>query len=170
MPIDKSGLLDFLREAGSELGGRITLVAVGGTAMTLLGIKPSTRDIDFTGPKADIAAFESALKKLPHGFKVDTWPDGQVFSSFLPPDYLDISIPIRVKLKNIELRALNPLDIVATKIGRMWERDLEDIEGCVKEFRLKKRDVKKRALQLEVAGSETNYRAQLKQVLRQFFQ
>lgn len=85
--IDKTKLLAFLEIAGKELNGRITLVAAGGTAMTLLDIKPSTVDIDFTGPRADISEFEHALKNIPHGFKIDCWKDGMVFSQILPDDY-----------------------------------------------------------------------------------
>ncbi|MGA2789468.1 MAG: hypothetical protein ABSF00_01735 [Candidatus Bathyarchaeia archaeon] len=36
-------LLGFLEEVDKELGRKITLIAVGGTALTLLGAKPSTR-------------------------------------------------------------------------------------------------------------------------------
>jgi len=50
MPLDKTQLLDFLGVVEKELSRRITLVAIGGTAMTLLDLKPSTIDIDFTGP------------------------------------------------------------------------------------------------------------------------
>jgi hypothetical protein len=40
MKIRKDKLVAFLREVDKELGSDIKLVAVGGTAMTLLGIKP----------------------------------------------------------------------------------------------------------------------------------
>ncbi|MBA3750694.1 MAG: hypothetical protein H0X03_07395, partial [Nitrosopumilus sp.] len=48
--MDKKSLLDFLSEMDSKFKKKITLVAAGGTAMTLLDIKTSTIDIDFTGP------------------------------------------------------------------------------------------------------------------------
>ncbi len=115
--IDPSSLLDFLRLVGGELSRAIVLVAAGGTALTLLGVKPSTRDIDFTGLGEDIEAFKRALGGIPHGMKVDTWPGGQVFTQFLPSDYLARSKPIK-QLTNIDLRALHPVDIIVTKIGR----------------------------------------------------
>jgi len=37
--IDKNGLLDILHKIDLELKNKITIVAVGGTAMTLLGLK-----------------------------------------------------------------------------------------------------------------------------------
>jgi pantothenate kinase len=48
MSLDKNVLLNFLKALDDEIDRKITLVAVGGTAMTLLDLKPSTVDIDFT--------------------------------------------------------------------------------------------------------------------------
>ena len=42
MPCDKSALLDFLEVLNEDLTRKITLVAAGGTAMTLLDLKPSS--------------------------------------------------------------------------------------------------------------------------------
>jgi len=47
MPFDKSTVFGFLQEVDKELKRKITLVAAGGTAMTLLDVKSSTIDIDF---------------------------------------------------------------------------------------------------------------------------
>ncbi|MDE1812368.1 MAG: hypothetical protein KGH85_05825 [Thaumarchaeota archaeon] len=65
----------------------------------------------------------------------------------LPEDYLEKSIPIKTKLKNIDLRALNSIDIIVTKIGRFDDRDEQDIQSCIKKFSLKKIQIVKRALQ-----------------------
>lgn len=86
--LDRSGLLGLLEVVDNELTRKITLVAAGGTAMTLLNLKPSTIDIDFTGPRQDIAEFNKIQRSIPHGFKVDTWNDGMVFTQGLPGDYL----------------------------------------------------------------------------------
>ena len=40
MPCDKSALFEFIEVVSEELTRRITLIAVGGTAMTLLDLKP----------------------------------------------------------------------------------------------------------------------------------
>jgi hypothetical protein len=61
-------LLGFLEEVDKEVERKVTLIAVGGTALTLLGAKPSTRDVDFTLPSDDYGAFRGALKNAPHGF------------------------------------------------------------------------------------------------------
>jgi hypothetical protein len=57
---------------------RITLVAVGGTAMTLLHLKPSTIDVDFCLDKKDAILFKEAMP--PSKFKVDIFIGGFIFS------------------------------------------------------------------------------------------
>ena len=152
-----------------ELARKITLVAAGGTAMTVLDLKPSTIDIDFTGPYDDIAEFNKIQKSIPHGFKIDTWTDGMVFSQSLPDDYLKRSIAVRTKLKRIDLRTLHPVDIVVTKIGRLNERDAQDIEMCIRRFKLKKDQIAKRAKAVQYAGNEMVYATNLEYVLKSFF-
>ena len=169
MSLDKSELLALLRMVDEHLERKIILVAVGGTAMTLLNAKPSTLDIDLTGPGKDIDAFREIEKTLAHGFKLDLWKDGQVFSQFLPDNYLDNSIIIRTGLKKIQLRALHPIDIVATKIGRMDAKDHQDIEMSVKKFGLKKNQIKKRAGEIEYVGNEQVFQANMQYALKTFF-
>ena len=45
--IKKEELLPYLEDMDRFLKKKVTLVAVGGTAMTLLNLKDSTKDIDF---------------------------------------------------------------------------------------------------------------------------
>ena len=168
MPIDKSRLLDFLAVLDDELSRKITLVAVGGTAMTLLDLKPSTRDIDFTAPGKDYDEFQRVLKSVPHGFEVHGWRDGTVFSQSLPDDYLETSKPIAI-FEHMHLKALHPIDIVVTKIGRLDQRDLQDIEVCVKKFKLSKTQIEERAKQVQYVGREENYEYNLQYVLNEFF-
>ncbi len=118
MPISSKQLVDFLNEVGKTLDRKIVLVAAGGTALNLYHVKASTIDVDFTGPAQDVELFQMAVNATQPGFKVHVWPDGQVFSQFLPDDYLGKSKRIS-SLKNIELRALAPADIVVTKVGRL---------------------------------------------------
>ena len=169
MSLDKGNLVGFLEVLDKELVKKITLVAVGGTAMTLLNVKPSTIDVDFTGPGKDIAELRKALKNVPHGFKIDCWEDGMVFSQILPEDYLKKSIKIETRLKNIVLKALHPVDIVVTKIGRLNERDLQDIESCIKKFRLTKNQIAKRAGKVGYVGRDENYQTNLEYVINKFF-
>jgi hypothetical protein len=168
MPLDKTQLLDFLGVVEEELSRQITLVGAGGTAMTLLNLKPSTIDIDFTGPGEYIADFKEALKNISHGFKIDLYKDGVVFSQILPEDYLEKSIRIR-QIGRIELCSLQPLDILVTKVGRLDDRDMQDIEACIKGHRLTKETILRRARQVQYVGREANYTANLRRVIGTFF-
>jgi hypothetical protein len=169
MSLDNTKLLDFLDEIDKELKRRIVLVAVGGTAMTLLNAKPSTIDVDFTIPGEFYDEFQNAKNIVRPGFEVHTFIDGAVFVNMLPDDYLKRSELIKTKLKNIELRALHPVDIVATKIGRLDGRDEQDIESCIKKFKLKKDQIVKRAAQLGYAANEEVFQNNLQNVIKKFF-
>lgn len=169
MPLDKHVLLNFLEEVEKEISRKITIVAVGGTAMTLLDLKPSTIDIDFTIPREDANEFRGALSKISHGFKIDCWEDGMVFSQTLPEDYLERGIPIKTKLKKIVLKALHPMDIVVTKIGRMDGRDVQDIEACIEKFNLTREQIENRAKSVQYVGREENYQNNLNFVIKKFF-
>ncbi|WP_067957038.1 DUF6036 family nucleotidyltransferase [Nitrosopumilus sp. Nsub] len=169
MSLDKSQLVEFLEVLGEELFREITLVAVGGTALTLLDLKSSTMDVDFTIPHEDYEEFTKAEKATPHGFEIDKWKGGMVFSTMLPEDYLTNSIPLKLNLENIKLYALHPLDIVITKIGRLNDRDIQDIETCIKKHNITKEQIKQRASQIGLAGSEKAYDVNLQIVLNTDF-
>ena len=141
MSCDKNALLEFLEAVNESLTSKITLVAAGGTAMTLLDLKPSTIDIDFTIPSGDLTEFEQALKNNPTGYKVDRWADGYVFCQALPDDYVEKSVKIK-EFTRISLRALNPIDIIATKIGRLNQRDIQDIGTIVTKFKISEADLR----------------------------
>jgi hypothetical protein len=170
MPCDKSALFDVLEVLNDDLSKKITLVAAGGTAMTLLDLKTSTIDIDFTIPGCDRLEFEQALKSNPPGYKVDRWTDGCIFCQTLPNDYLEKSIKIK-EFSHIILRALQPVDIIVTKIGRLNERDLQDIEACIKKTNVSEAEIKERALQVvqTYVRPDEDYLYHLNLVLEKFF-
>ena len=170
MPCNKSALFDLLEVLNEDLSKKITLVAVGGTAMTLLDLKDSTLDIDFTIPGCDKTEFEQVLKNNPPGYKVDRWSDGYLFCQFLPDDYLEKSIKIK-EFSKISLRALQPVDIIATKIGRLKESDVQDIELCIKKTNVSEAEIRERALLVlpTYVGPEGAYQYHLNLVIKMFF-
>lgn len=169
--LDKTVLLDLLKILEEYLGRKITLVAAGGTAMTLLNLKSSTIDIDFTGPADDIKEFNRIQKMIPHGYKIDTYYDGAVFSQILPDDYLARSRRITNSLKRIDLRALDPVDIVLTKIGRLSKHDVDDIKSCIRNCNLTRDAIISRGELVAAAyvGNEQVYRNKLDAVIKEFF-
>lgn len=99
-----------------------------------------------------------------HGYRIDCFSDGDIFGVTLPDDYLKKSVPVK-KFDRINLRALSPIDIVVTKIERLNPRDKQDIQACINRFRLSKEEIMTRAGQVELAGSEQHYKANLSLVL-----
>ncbi len=60
--LDKKYLLNVLEEWNRFLKRKVHLIACGGTAMTLSGIKPSTKDVDFMVP--NIQEHQYLIKQL----------------------------------------------------------------------------------------------------------
>ena len=164
--IPKEPLVALIKEIDSKLTRKIDLYAVGGTAMTLLDLKASTQDIDFNLKPEDYAEFIKAKDKVVHGYRVDVYQNGAIFTQQLPEDYVNKSIPIKIKFEKINLYSIHPLDIVVTKIGRLNERDFEDIKDCINKYHLKKKDVESRGKEIIYAGNEANYKYNLADVLK----
>ena len=163
--LGKHELLEWLSSVDKKLGKEITLVAVGGTAMTLLGLKSSTRDVDFCLSSDDKARFE---KVMGAAFKVDVFINGYIFSEQLPADYLDKAKDIRIFPK-IRLKALHPVDIVITKAARFNARDEEDIAAVAKY--VEKGELLKRFEEVvgTFAGNEGEYRYYISIIIKRFF-
>jgi len=163
--IDKKDLMEWLAEVDGRLKKETEVIAVGGTAMTLLGLKPSTQDVDFCVDGEERKAFEEALDKR---FRVDIFTDGYIFSEQLPEDYKDIASVIK-KMKNIILKALAPVDIIITKAARFNARDEQDIQSLVPS--VKKEELKTRFEQVvdTYAGNEEEYRYHMDIVFRRFY-
>ena len=166
MSLDNTKLLDFLEEIDKELTHKIVAVAVGGTAMTLLKAKSSTIDVDFTMPSQYHEDFKDAMKVIQPGFQVELYHDGMVFITSLPDDYLKRSKPIKTKLKKIDLRTLHPIDIIVTKIARLDGRDEQDIESCMKKFKITKNQVVKRASHIPSLVHDETFQTNLKNFLK----
>jgi len=165
----KEKLLSLIHELDSKLSKKINIYAVGGTGMTLLNLKASTKDIDFNLESNDLKEFKKALSKVIHGYDIDIYSNGQIFTQQLPQDYKTKAILIKEKFSNIKLYSIHPVDIVVTKIGRLNERDFEDITDCIKKYKLTKKQIEKRGKQVIYAGNEDNYNYNLKDILKKIF-
>jgi len=163
--ISKKDLIEWLKKADKNLGKHISVVAVGGTAMTLLGLKSSTVDVDLCVNSEDK---KELLRAVGSSFKVDIFTDGYIFSEQLPGDYKDNAKEI-LELKNISLKALDPADIIITKAARLNARDEEDIESLAKH--VNRGILIKRFEQVAktYAGNENAYRDNFNHILKRFF-
>jgi len=150
--IDKQGLLDTLSVWDGFLKKKAHLIACGGTAMTLLGIKESTKDIDLIVPNTD--EYDYLIKILKElGYKsASGWgwlrDDRFIFDIFrgkaihtteLLESPLDEGNNIPVKeFSHIYLGVLNYYDIIISKIFRGTRIDNDD---CLSLLRVKKNEI-----------------------------
>jgi hypothetical protein len=125
---------------------RVRLIACGGTALTLLKIKYSTRDIDFTVPMQkeydrlmrflrDLG-YEEKGGGLAHdddpNFVYQFWPGNKVFTTNLLDSPLEPGKHVLIKRWNhIYLGALNLTDLIITKMFRGTTVDRDD---CIEVF------------------------------------
>ncbi|MBI2542489.1 hypothetical protein HYV80_07335 [Candidatus Woesearchaeota archaeon] len=163
--IDKNELVKWLKSIDKKLNRKISLIAVGGTAMTLLSLKSSTRDVDFCIKSNEKNDFEKSLDKR---FKVDIFTDGYIFSEQLPSDYFEKSKTI-VEMKNIALKALHPVDIIITKAARFNARDEEDIKALSKYVDRKELVKRFDEVLKSYSGKEEDYKYHFKVILKRFF-
>lgn len=144
-------LMAVLEEWDRLIRGRISLIACGGTALTLQGIKASTKDIDFVVPDPrHYQRLIGLLKKLDYRRVTGNgWSlDGQIIfdlfegSRVHTTDLLESPLRpggnIAIKsMKRIYVGALNDLDLIISKMFRGTEVDVED---CVRLIRSRGND------------------------------
>jgi len=138
--INKIHLLEILSIWDSYLSRKIRLIACGGTALTLLNIKESTKDIDFIMPQEN--EYKYLLKILidlgysqktsygwgkDEGFIFDLYWGNKVFTTGLLESPLKEGNNIFIKeFAHTYLGALNYYDLIITKIFRSTSVDIED--------------------------------------------
>jgi hypothetical protein len=131
--IGSAELLDTLDNWESLMKFRVHLIACGGTALTLLNIKPSTKDIDFIVPETNeydkLIKFLKALNYYDQGnglaheddpnFIYQFWRGNKVFTTDLMESPLKDGNHILIKKwSHIYLGALNLIDLIITKMFR----------------------------------------------------
>jgi len=150
--IDKTGLLEKLSIWNGFLKRKVHLVACGGTALTLLDVKPSTKDIDLLVPVVEECGYLiKTLKDLGYnsasgagwarddGFIFDLFPGKRVHTTELLESPLDSGNNIPVKeFTHIYLGVLNYYDIIISKLFRGAGIDMED---CLMLIRAKRKEI-----------------------------
>ena len=144
--LSANDLLDTLDNWNSLMNFRVSLIACGGTALTLLKIKDSTKDIDFIVPMQkeydrlmkflrDLG-YEEKGSGLAHdddpNFIYQFWYGNKVFTTDLLDSPLDPDKHILIKQwSHIYLGALNLNDLIITKMFRGTSVDRKD---CIDAF------------------------------------
>jgi hypothetical protein len=139
-------LLDTLENWDSLMNFRVRIIACGGTALTLLNIKESTKYIDLIVPeKNEYHKLIKFLKALNYRYKgnglvheddpnfiYQFWCGNRVFTTDLLESPLKENNHILInKWSHIYLGALNLTDLIITKMFRGTHADRED---CIAAF------------------------------------
>ncbi len=144
--ITSDRLLDTLDNWDGVINSRVQLIACGGTALTLLDLKESTKDIDLVVPV--VTEYEKLIKFLstigysekgggwahPNDplFLYQFWCGKRVFTTELLDSPLDAGKHIVIKeWPHIYLGALNLIDLIITKMFRGTGLDVDD---CITVF------------------------------------
>ena len=121
--------------------GKVHLIACGGTALSLLGYKESTKDVDFLVPNEKEyerlvkflirAGYERVTgegwKRPGEAIQYDLYPGKRVFQTELIDSPLEGNGHRKLwEGKKIYLGVLNAVDLMITKLFRGTEQDVED--------------------------------------------
>jgi len=155
--INKQGLLDELSVWDGYVKRKVHLIACGGTAMTLLDVKESTKDIDLLIPNEDEYDYLIRILKQVgyksvtgsgwargNGFIFELFKGKRVHTTELLESPLQKGNHILIKEFNlIYLGALNLYDLIISKLFRGAAIDIED---CLALIRVKKKEINIRVL------------------------
>lgn len=139
--LNKHTLLDLLGQWNSFLRRKIHLIACGGTALTLLDIKLSTKDVDFIVPDESEYKYliktlkdlgyqqttESGWKKRGDVYIFDLFPGKRIHTTELLESPLKNDNHILLKeFSRLYIGILNYYDLIASKLFRGSGVDFED--------------------------------------------
>ena len=150
--ISKQELLEELGAWDGFLGRRVRLIACGGTAMTLIGVKDSTKDIDLMVP--DESEYKYLLKTIKElgfepvrgsgwsrsgGFIFDIFSGNKIHTTELLESPLEKGNHFPVKeFRKIFLGVLNYYDLIISKLFRGQTVDFQD---CLTLARAKRNEI-----------------------------
>lgn len=145
--LDKQTLLDVLGLWNGFFRRKIHLIACGGTALTLMDIKPSTKDVDFIVPvEPEYRYLIRTLKDLDYRQKTgsgwqkkgepfifDLFAGKHIHTTELLQSPLEADNHTLFKeFSQLYIGILNPYDLIASKLFRGTGVDFEDCLMLVK--------------------------------------
>jgi len=155
--LGKDRLLDIMEDWNRFLRRKVQLIACGGTAMTLIGIKPSTKDVDFMVPMArEYAYLTKQLKDLGYkqitgsgwqrageNFRFDLFQGNRIHTTELLVNPIEMGRhSILKEFSYLYIGILNHYDLISSKLMRGTNVDFEDCLRLV-EYRQKEIDIEK---------------------------
>jgi len=130
--VDKTLLLNVLKELDKRVTNHFKIIIVGGAAMIInFGATRATRDIDAIVEGDNLREIKTAAKKVAEKFQLDDeWLNDSVkgFADVLPFDFQKRITKLDMELNNLEIFVLGIAEQLTMKIVALREQDLEDIE------------------------------------------
>ncbi len=139
--LDKNSLLDILQQWNRFLKKRVHLIACGGTALTLLDVKPSTKDVDFMVPVAsertyliktlEDLGYENCTtfgwKRTGDVFIFDLFCGNRIHTTELLESPLqEGNHQLLMRFSHLYIGILNNFDLIASKLIRGSSVDFQD--------------------------------------------
>ena len=139
--LNKEKLLDILALWNRFLKRKVHFIACGGTALTLLDVKPSTKDVDFMVPNlAEYNYLIKVLKSLDYKpdtaygwlrkgdiFRFDLFPGKRIHTTELLASPLEPgNHRLLMEYSRLYIGILNEYDLIASKLMRGTGVDFED--------------------------------------------
>jgi len=139
--LNKELLLTIMVEWNHFLKRRVHLIACGGTAMTLLGVKPSTKDVDFMIPHIkEFTYLTKQLRALGYNkttgsgwkrdkeiFQFDLFSGNKIHTTELLDSPLeDGRNTTLTEYSHLYIGILNDYDLICSKLMRGTRVDFED--------------------------------------------
>ncbi len=134
--IDAEQLREYLKRLDNLLDRPGVLFVVGGSSLTLLGIKDVTLDIDLAlaADEADPVYLLEAINKANGGrYLVDVVKMSMVLP--LPDGYAERA-ELAAEFGNLRVYHFDPYSIALHKLARSEERDVVDVSGMLKAGRI----------------------------------
>ncbi len=150
--LSQKQLLEILEGWNHYLRRKVHLVACGGTAMTLLGVKASTKDVDFMTPYVDEHTYLiKQIKKLGYKqvtnsgwersgepFRFDLFIGNRIHTTELLRSPLEEGQHSLLKeFSRLYIGILNEYDLIASKLMRGTQVDYDDCLMLTKAHRAK---------------------------------
>lgn len=139
--VDANELLGILQGWNRVLWRRVHLIACGGTAMTLMAVKPSTRDVDFMVPDPGEHAYlvkrlatlgyqqvtGSGWQRDGEPFRFDLFRGNRIHTTeLLESPLAEGRNTLLVEYSRLYVGVLNPYDLIVSKLLRGTRVDFDD--------------------------------------------
>ncbi len=143
--LTKDQLLEILEGWNRILRRRVRMIACGGTAMTLIGVKASTKDVDFIVPnEGEYKYLTSMLKDIGYElrtswqredepFRFDLFRENRIHTTTLLDSPLEKEMhTLLLEYSHLYIGILNDYDLIASKLMRGTTVDFEDCIALAK--------------------------------------